>query len=147
MTRHRCSSQLNNRSSRVPGDALHLVAAQCHVDLVAGAAGMAALVLLAGCLPGHAKLRGDLRPPEALADGRFDELRQFCLGLVSLDPNLPDCSSSSATDSWVTRFEAPGWLAGAGSRRSGCAFLALGTGLRLDLLTSPACGSGATILS
>jgi hypothetical protein len=46
--------------------------------------------LLTGCLPGHAKLRGDLRPPDVLADGSVDEHRQFCLGIVSLDPDEPD---------------------------------------------------------
>jgi hypothetical protein len=60
------------------------------VALVADAVGMAALVLLAGCLPGNAKLRSDLRPPEAMADSGVDEHRQFCFGIISLDPDLPD---------------------------------------------------------
>ena len=61
-----------------------------HVSPVADAIGMAALVLLTGCLPGHTKLRGDLRPSDSLADGSVDEHRQLCLGIVSLDPDLPD---------------------------------------------------------
>jgi hypothetical protein len=57
---------------------------------MAGATGVSALVLLASGLPGHAKLRSDLRPADALADGSLDEDRQFFLGFVSLDPRLPD---------------------------------------------------------
>lgn len=56
-------------------DALHLAAEPRDMALVAGAAEMAALVLLTGCLPGHAELGGDLRPAEALADGSVDEHR------------------------------------------------------------------------
>jgi hypothetical protein len=107
-----CSSGLDNGCSRVPVDALHLAAELSDVVLVADAVGMAALVLLAGRLPGHAKLRGNLRPPNALADGGLDEHRQFCRGIVSLDPGVPDCSSSSAPDSWVPHFHGPGWFAG-----------------------------------
>ena len=62
----------------------------CHVVLAANASGMATLVLLTGCLPGHTKLRGDLRPPDALADGSVDEHRELCLGIVSIDPDVPD---------------------------------------------------------
>lgn len=61
-----------------------------HASPVADAIGMAALVLLTRCLPGHTKLRGDLRPSDSLADGSVDEHRQLCLGIVSLDPDLPD---------------------------------------------------------
>jgi hypothetical protein len=46
--------------------------------------------LLADCLPGHAELRGNLWPPDTLADGGVDEFRQFCFGVVSLDPDVPD---------------------------------------------------------
>jgi hypothetical protein len=57
---------------------------------LAGALGMSALVPLARALPGHAKLRSDLRPADALADSSLDEHRQFFLGFVSLDARLPD---------------------------------------------------------
>jgi hypothetical protein len=57
---------------------------------MAGTTGVSPLVLLASGLPGHAKLRSDLRPSDALADGSVDEDRQFFLGFVSLDPRLPD---------------------------------------------------------
>lgn len=57
---------------------------------LAGASGMSALVLLASGLPGHASLRSDRRPSDALADGSVDKDRQFFLGSVSLDPRLPD---------------------------------------------------------
>ena len=60
------------------------------IGLVAAPVGMAAQVLLAGCLPGHAELRGNLWPPDTLADGGVDEFRQFCFGVVSLDPGVPD---------------------------------------------------------
>jgi hypothetical protein len=60
------------------------------MGLVAATVGMAAQVLLAGCLPGHAELRGNLWPPDTLADGGVDEFRQFCFGVVSLDPDVPD---------------------------------------------------------
>lgn len=61
-----------------------------HVTLMAGTTGVSALVLLASSLPRHAKLSGDLRPADALADGSLDEDRQFFLGFVSLKPRLPD---------------------------------------------------------
>jgi hypothetical protein len=51
---------------------------------------MSALVLLASGLPGHADLRSDLRPSDALADGSLDEDREFFLGFVSPHPRLPD---------------------------------------------------------
>jgi len=43
--------------------------------LVAYITEMAALVLLTGCLPGHAEMGGDLRPADSLADGSVDEHR------------------------------------------------------------------------
>jgi hypothetical protein len=67
-----------------------LAAGLCHVALMSGTTGVSALVLLASSLPGHAQLRSDLRPADALADGSLDEDRQFFLGFVSLDPRLPD---------------------------------------------------------
>jgi hypothetical protein len=87
-----CWSGLDNGCSRVPADALHLAAELGDAALVAVAVavGMAALVLLTGCLPSHPKLRGDLRPPNALADSGVDEHRQLRLSIVSLDPDLPD---------------------------------------------------------
>jgi hypothetical protein len=60
------------------------------MGLETASVGMAAQVLLAGCLPSHAKLRGNLWPPKPLADGGVDEFRQFCFGVVSLDPGVPD---------------------------------------------------------
>ena len=48
------------------------------------------LVMLAGRLPGHAKLGGDLRPPDALADGVVDERRNHRLGLLLRNPGAPD---------------------------------------------------------
>ena len=85
-----CWSGLYNGCSRVSADALQLAAELGDAALVAVGAGMAALVLLTGCLPSHPKLRGDLRPPAALADSGVDEHRQLCLSIVSLDPDLPD---------------------------------------------------------
>jgi len=41
------------------------------------AATMAALVVLTGCLPGHAEPSGDLWPPDAQTDGMIDEHRKF----------------------------------------------------------------------
>jgi hypothetical protein len=40
--------------------------------LTAGAVTVAALVVLAGSLPGYAKPVGDLRPPDAQANGVVD---------------------------------------------------------------------------
>ncbi len=47
-----------------------------HLILMAGAVAMAALVVLAGRLPGHAEPGGDLRPPDAQADTVVDEHRE-----------------------------------------------------------------------
>lgn len=118
-----------------------------HVSPIADAIGMAALLLLTGCLPGHTKLRGDLRPSDSLADGSVDEHRQLCLGIVSLDPDLPDLLQQLGRGQLGDSLRGARLAHGCGSRRSGRAFLDLGTGLCLDLPTSPACGSGATIVS
>ncbi len=50
--------------------------------MAAGALTVAALVLLAGRLPGHAKLGGDLRPPDAQVYGMIDQRCEFRLGLL-----------------------------------------------------------------
>jgi hypothetical protein len=46
---------------------------------------MVALVVLAGCLPGHAQLGGDLGPADAQSDRLVDQSREFrrCLLLRS----------------------------------------------------------------
>jgi len=46
---------------------------------------MAALVVLAGRLLGHAQPGGDLRPPDAQSDSAVDQYREFrlCLPLCS----------------------------------------------------------------
>ena len=43
------------------------------------AVAVAALIVLAGCLPGHVKLGGDLRPSDAEADGMIDQYRKLRL--------------------------------------------------------------------
>ena len=58
--------------------------------LAVAALGMAAQVLLASCLSGYAKLRSDLRPPKAAPDRRVNQDRQFCFGLIALDPDVLD---------------------------------------------------------
>ena len=58
--------------------------------LAVAALGMAAQVLLASCLSGYAKLRSDLRPSQAAPDRSVNQDRQFCFGLVALDPDVPD---------------------------------------------------------
>ena len=84
-----------------------------HAVLMADTARMAALVLLTSCLPGHAKLRGDLRPPEALADGGVDEHRQLRFGIVSLDPDLPDLLQQLGRGQLDDSLRGAGCLAGA----------------------------------
>ena len=51
---------------------------------------MAALVVLAGCLPGDAELGGDLRPPDAEADGAVDQDLEFGLGVFSCESGAID---------------------------------------------------------
>jgi hypothetical protein len=89
----------------------------CHLALVAATAQVSALVLLASSLPGHAKLRRDLRPADALTDGRVDEHREFCLGIVSLETHQPDSLKqvgigelADATCRWLGRGCTPIWL-------------------------------------
>lgn len=51
---------------------------------------VAALIVLAGCLPGHAKLGGDLRPSDAEADGVVDQCRKLRLCLLLRNLGAPD---------------------------------------------------------
>jgi hypothetical protein len=51
---------------------------------------VAALIVLAGCLPGHAKLGGDLRPSDAEADGVVHQCRKLRLCLLLRNPGSPD---------------------------------------------------------
>jgi len=51
---------------------------------------VAALIVLAGCLPGHAKLGGDLRPSDAEADGVVDQRRKLSLCRLLRNPGAPD---------------------------------------------------------
>ena len=55
-----------------------------------GAVAVTALIVLASCLPGHAKLDGDLRPSDAEADGVVDERRKLRLCLLLRNPGSPD---------------------------------------------------------
>lgn len=48
---------------------------------------MAALVMLAGRLPGDSELGGDVWPPDAQINGMVDEHREFRVCLV---PHVPD---------------------------------------------------------
>jgi hypothetical protein len=61
-----------------------------HAVLMAGAVAVAALVVLACCLPCHSEPGGDLWPPDALIDGIVDERREFCLCLVPHVPGVLD---------------------------------------------------------
>jgi len=51
---------------------------------------VAALVVLAGRLPGHFEPDGDLWPPDAQADGMVDEHREFRLGFVASESGTLD---------------------------------------------------------
>ena len=51
---------------------------------------MAALILLAGCLAGHAKLDGDLRPSDPEADGTVDQRHKLRLCLLLRNPGVLD---------------------------------------------------------
>jgi hypothetical protein len=79
---------------RVPADALHQDPGQVpesgRPNFWAGVVAMAALVVLAGTLPVHAKPAGDLRPSDAEADGMVHEERQLGLRLLLHDPDPPD---------------------------------------------------------
>jgi hypothetical protein len=58
--------------------------------LMAGAVAMAALVVLACCLPGDPEPGGDLWPSNALIDGLVDERREFCFCFVPHVPGVLD---------------------------------------------------------
>lgn len=60
-----------------------------HAILAAGVFAVAALVMLAGSLPGHPELCGDLWPADAQADGMVYEHREFRLGLFPRKPDAP----------------------------------------------------------
>jgi hypothetical protein len=51
---------------------------------------MAALVVLAGCLPGHAQPSGNVRPSDAHGDGVVDQHREFGLGFQLHSPGALD---------------------------------------------------------
>jgi hypothetical protein len=72
---------LGNTLLQVPADALHQTSwpgdESGHPILAAGTVAVSALIVLAGCLPGHFKPEGDLWPPDAQADGMLDEHREF----------------------------------------------------------------------
>ncbi len=58
--------------------------------MAAGVAAVAALVLLAGRLPGDAEPGGDLRPPDAHVYGLVDQRCEFRLDFLLRDSGLPD---------------------------------------------------------
>jgi hypothetical protein len=60
-----------------------------HTILTAGVVAVAALVVLAGCLPGHAKPVGDLGPPDTQADGVVDQHRELRLCLLLRNRGAP----------------------------------------------------------
>jgi hypothetical protein len=51
---------------------------------------MAALVMLAGRLPGHTQPEGDLRPSDAQGDSMVDQHREFGLGFQLYGPGALD---------------------------------------------------------
>lgn len=51
---------------------------------------VAALMPLARCLPGHAELRGNLRPADSELNCTVDERVKLRLGPVPLNSNAPD---------------------------------------------------------
>jgi hypothetical protein len=61
-----------------------------HSILTDGVVAMAALVVLARCLPGDSELGGDLWPPDAQIDGMVDEHREFRVCLVLHVPDVLD---------------------------------------------------------
>ena len=97
----------------MPDDALHLAAELRDMALVADAAEMAALVLLTGCLPGHAELRGYLRPAEAWLMAVSMSIASSVSASSRSVRTCLICSSNSTSDSWVTRFGGLDRLAGA----------------------------------
>jgi len=104
-----------------------------HSILTAGAVTLAAPVVLAGRLPGNAKPRSDLWPPDAHADRLIHQHREFgiCLLPVSLARSIR--SSTSGGDSWESRCGGPDNSARSWGRCLGCTCLTFGR--RLDLLT------------
>jgi hypothetical protein len=77
-----------------PADALHpgtLTKDESdHPIVTAGVVAVAALVMLAGRLSGHAKPGSDLRPSDAQADGVIDQNREFRLRLLLRNPGARD---------------------------------------------------------
>jgi hypothetical protein len=61
-----------------------------HSILAAGTVTVAALVVLAGCLPGDAELGGDLWPRNAEFDGVVDQRREFGFCLHLRNAGAPD---------------------------------------------------------
>ena len=125
-----------NTCLRVPADALHRVSVggSGHAILTAGPVSVSALVVLAGCLPGHPKPGGDLRPSNAHADRLIDQRYEFGLRLVPAESGAFDpLQHPSGEDSGEAGGAGPSDSARAWCRRPDCTCLALGW--RLDLLT------------
>jgi hypothetical protein len=62
----------------------------CHLIPTANPIAVAALVVLAGRLPGHAEPGGDFWPPDAQADGVLDEHHELGLCRFPREPNAFD---------------------------------------------------------
>ena len=78
--------------------------------MAAGALTVAALVLLAGRLPGHAKLGGDLRPPDAQVYGMIDQRCEFRLGLLLYGSGVPDLLEHPGGSCWRLPLRRTMWL-------------------------------------
>ena len=90
------------------------------------AATMAALIVLAGRLPGHTQPGGDWWPPDALANSLVDQLREcgFCPPLCN--PGALDLLQHLGGRHLEAGRAWPKDCAGASWRRSGCTCLLLG---------------------
>jgi hypothetical protein len=62
----------------------------CHLIPTANPIAVAALVVLAGRLPGHAEPGGDFWPPDAQADGVVDEHRELRRCRLPREPDALD---------------------------------------------------------
>jgi hypothetical protein len=94
---------------------------------------VAALVVLAGRLPGHTEPGGDLRPSDAHADRLIRQHREFGLCLLPGESGSFDPLQQLGRRQRGIRCGGPGRSARPWGRRMGCTSLILGW--RLDLLT------------
>ena len=134
---------VDNACLQLPVDALRRQDELSALIPAMNAVAVPTAVLLPGRLPGNSEPIGNVWPPNAQAGRVIDQHCEFRLCAVPSKLARSIRSSSCGADSRARRCAA-GVSSAVAWRRSGCSGFTRGPGMRFDLLTHPACGSGVT---